>query len=30
MKPEKFEDIVALVGGAVSQIADGTINYLDG
>ena len=30
MKPEKFEAIVALVGGAVSQIADGTINYLDG
>jgi hypothetical protein len=30
MKPEKFDAIVALVGGAVSQIADGTINYLDG
>ena len=30
MKPEKFEAVLALVGGAVSQIADGTIVYLDG
>jgi len=30
MIPHKFQAIVSLVGGAVSQIADGTINYHDG
>lgn len=30
MIPDKFQAIVSLVGGAVSQIADGTINYHDG
>jgi hypothetical protein len=27
---DKFQAIVSLVGGGVSQIADGTINYHDG
>ena len=30
MIPDKFQAIVSLVGGGVSQIADGTINYHDG
>ena len=30
MKPIKFDAVLALVGGQISQTADGTINYLDG
>jgi len=30
MKPIKFNAVLALVGGQISQIADGTIHYLDG
>ena len=30
MKPTKFDAILALVGGGLTQIADGTIEYHDG